>query len=239
MLLAAIVGISVLVPLLPWRIKRIHFTNFLGTVMGSGILKISGCTVRVHGQEHVHRSRPAIYAANHTSIFDAFTSIWLSPTGTVGVAKKQIIYYPFYGIAWVLAGHLLIDRGRTAAAKASLRKMGQFVKDKGLHLFILPEGTRAANGRLLPLKKGVIHMALQTGLPIVPMVTVGAHKAWLKGSLLLRKVPIDITFLPPIDTSSWSEETIDEHLEELRQAFVDALPPDMHPEDVQVSLAAA
>ncbi len=82
-------------------------------------------------------------------------------------------------------------------------------------------------------------MALQTGLPIVPMVTVGAHKAWLKGSLLLRKVPIDITFLPPIDTSSWSEETIDEHLAELRQAFMDALPADMQPEDVQVSLAAA
>lgn len=237
--LAVAIGIVGLLPLLPWHERRIRFTNHFGTIVGSTIMRISGCTVHVHGKEHVHTSRPAIYAGNHTSILDAFTSIWLSPTGTVGVAKRQIIYYPFYGLAWILAGHLLIDRGKTGKAKASMRKMGDFVKSKGLHIFMWPEGTRAADGRLLPFKKGVGHLALQTRLPIVPMVTVGAHKAWLKGSLLLRKVRIDITFLPPVDTSDWSEETLDEHIAELRQRFVDALPPDQQPADVDVSLAAA
>lgn len=239
MFLAVAVGIVGLIPLLPWHTRRIRFTNHFGTVLGSTILKISGCTVRVHGQEHVHTSRPAIYAGNHTSIFDAFTSIWLSPTGTVGVAKRQIIYYPFYGLAWIMAGHLLIDRGRTAAAKQSMRKMGDFVRDNGLHIFMWPEGTRAADGRLLPFKKGVVHLALQTGLPIVPMVTVGAHKAWLKGSLLLRKVPIDITFLPPVDTSSWTEQTLDQHVEELHQRFVEALPQEMRPVQAEAERVAA
>lgn len=230
-------GIVCLIPLLPWHPLRIKFTNHFGTVVGSGIMRISGCKVRVHGKEHVHSSRPAIYAGNHTSIFDAFTSIWLSPVGTVGVAKREIIYYPFYGLAWILAGHLLIDRGRTERAKASMAKMGAFVKQHGLHIFMLPEGTRASDGRLLPLKKGIVYLALQTGLPIVPMVTVGAHKAWIKGSLLLRKVPIDITFLPPIDTTGWSEDRVDEHLETLKAAFVAALPEDQRPLDVSLEPA--
>ncbi len=239
MLVTVTIAVILLLPLLPWRIRRIHFTNFYGTVLGSGILRISGCKVSVSGQEHVHASKPAIYAGNHTSIFDAFTSIWLSPTGTVGVAKKEILYYPFYGLTWVLAGHLLVDRGRTDTAKAGLRKMGDFVRKSGLHIFMWPEGTRARDGRLLPFKKGVVHLALQTGLPIVPMVTVGAHKAWIKGSMLLRKVPIEIKFLPPVDTSHWKEETLDEHVQELYQLFVEALPEDMRPTESDASLAVA
>lgn len=236
--LAVAVGMLGLIPILPSRTMRIRWGNFFGSVVGSTIMKISGCEVRLHGTELVHSSKPAIYAANHTSIFDAFTSIWISPTGTVGVAKKEILYYPFYGLAWVLAGNLLLDRGKTERAKRAMRKMGEFVRDNGLHLYILPEGTRATDGRLLPFKKGVAHLALQTGLPIVPVMTVGAHKSWLKGSLTLHKVPIDITFLPPIDTSDWTLERIDEHIAELRQVFIDALPDEQKPLPAEEKLAA-
>jgi 1-acyl-sn-glycerol-3-phosphate acyltransferase len=224
-----IVGILCLIPLIPWRERRIKLTNAFGTFAGSGIMRISGCDVTVRGREHVAADRPAIYAGNHTSIYDAFTSIWLSPSGTVGVAKKEIIYYPFYGIGWLLAGHLTIDRSRTDEAKASMRKLGEFVKAKSLHLFMWPEGRRSQDGRLAPFKKGLIHMAIQTGLPIVPMVTRGAHLAWKKATLTLEKVPIDITFLPPIDTSGWTEERIEEHVAELRKVFLDALPPEQQP----------
>lgn len=222
-------GILCLIPIIPWREKRIRLTNHLGTIVGKGIMRISGCPVTVSGTEHVSADRPAIYVGNHTTIFDAFTSIWLSPVGTVGVAKKEIIYYPFYGLGWVLAGHLLIDRSRTDQAKDSMRKLGEFVKQKGLHLFMWPEGRRSADGRLAPFKKGVIHLAIQTGLPIVPMVTKGAHLAWQKASLTLKKVPIDITFLPPVDTTGWSEDRMEEHIAELRKVILEALPPEQHP----------
>ncbi len=232
-------GVLALIPIIPWHERRIRLSNHLGTVLGSGIMWISGCTVTVRGQENFQEGRPVIFAGNHTSIFDAFTSIWLSPTGTVGVAKKQIIYYPFYGAAWLLAGHLTVDRGRTDKAKASMQRMGEIVRSKGLSLFMWPEGTRSRDGRLLPFKKGVVHLALQTGLPIVPMVTTGAHKAWKKATLLtLRSVPIDITFLPEIDTSDWTEDRIEEHVEALRDVFVAALPAEQKPKK-SVELAAA
>lgn len=225
------VGVTfiLLIPLIPWHRRRIELTSHLGTVMGSGVMKLSGCKLEIEGLEHARSGRPAVFIGNHTSIYDAFTSIWLSPLGTVGVAKKQIIYYPFYGMAWLLAGHLTVDRGNSEKARASMRKMGDFVRDQNLSIFLWPEGTRARDGRLLPFKKGAIHLALQTGLPIVPMVTTGAHQAWLKGTLTLRKVPIKIRFLPPIDTSTWTRERLDEHLEDVYQTVLQSLPEDQRP----------
>ncbi|MEO1334395.1 MAG: lysophospholipid acyltransferase family protein [Myxococcota bacterium] len=215
--------------LLPWRLARIKFTNHIGTVAGSGIMWITGCPVEVVGHEKVRTDRPVIYAANHTSIYDAFTSLWLSPLKTVGVAKREIIYYPFYGLLWVLSGHLRIDRAKTAKGKASLRAGGEFIRRNGLHVYMFPEGTRAPNGRLKPLKKGIVHLALQTGLPIMPVITLGAHRAWDKGTFRLRREPIRVEFLDPIETKDWTEGRITEQLEILRQAMLAGLPPEQRP----------
>lgn len=218
-----------LIPLLPWRVTRIRLTNHVGTIAGSGIMWLSGCPLEIVGHQKARPDFPVIYAANHTSIYDAFTSIWLSPLGTVGVAKKEVIYYPFYGLAWLLSGHLRIDRAKTERGKASMRRLGAFVKRHGLHIYMYPEGTRSPDGRLLPFKKGLIHLALQTGLPIMPVVTSGAHRAWDKGTLQLRRTPIRIEFLDPIRTEDWSTDRIDEHLDLVHQTIADALPPDQQP----------
>lgn len=222
--------LPILLVLLPWRVARIHVTNAFGTLVGHICMRCTGCRVTVEGAEHVHPDRPAIYAGNHTSILDAFTTVWLTPRGTVGVAKKELIYYPFYGQAWWLAGHLLIDRARTDRAKAALRRTGEFIRRKGLHICILPEGKRSDSGRLLPFKKGIIHLALETKLPIVPMVTIGLTNVWRRDSLRLEPADVKIVFLPPIVTTGWDEDHIDEHVEELRAPFLRTLPPSQQPE---------
>ncbi len=227
-----------LLPLLPWRVLRIRVTNHVCSFMGAGVVRIMGCPVELRGREHVSADRPALYLGNHTSILDAFTTIWLTPSGTVGVAKREVIYYPFYGLAWWLAGHLLLDRARTETAKARLRAAGAFVKDNGLHVCMMPEGTRSRDGRLLAFKKGFFHLAQQTRLPIVPMITTGAQRAWDRGSLRIRRVPIVIEFLPPISTAHWREDRMEEHIAELRQVFIDALPPAQRPLEVAQSKAA-
>jgi len=223
------VMMPILVVLLPWRVARIHVTNTFGRWIGRSALWWAGCEVEVSGLEHCRADRPAIYACNHTSILDAFTTIWLTPHGTVGVAKKEILYYPFYGQAWWLAGHVFLDRGRTARAKGSLDRATRFIREKGLHLCILPEGTRSDSGRLLPFKKGIAHVAIETRLPIVPMVTIGLHDAWRRSTLSIQKTRAKIVFLPPIATDDWSLETIDADLERLREPFLRALPPEQQP----------
>ncbi|MBK8013822.1 MAG: 1-acyl-sn-glycerol-3-phosphate acyltransferase [Deltaproteobacteria bacterium] len=223
------VGLVLLLVLLPSRVARIRLTNAFGHVVGRGIMWISRCPIVVEGLENLPPGRPVIFCGNHTSIFDAFTSIWLTPLGTVGVAKRQILYYPFYGVIFWLAGHVLVDRGRTERAKRDLEDISRFLLRHRLHIFMWPEGTRAADGRLRPFKKGIGHLALNTRNPIMPMVTVGAHQAWVKSGLRLSKVPISIRFLPPIETSSWALETLDAHLEALHQTFRAALPAEQRP----------
>lgn len=231
----AVVAVTLcgLLLLLPFgRKARILFTNHVGTVLGQGIIGIAGSRVTVHGRAHAQGHAPAIFANNHTSNLDAFTTIWLTPQGTVGLAKKQIIYYPFYGLAWILSGHPTIDRSNPKRAHASMEALGAFVNRHRLSVCMLPEGTRARDGRLQPFKKGIVHLALQTKLPIVPMVTVGAAGAWNRGQWALRPRDIHVHFLPPVDTSDWQLERIDEHLAEVRRRFVEALPDSMlRPED--------
>lgn len=219
----------ILILLMPWRVARIRVTNAFGTAIGRSVMWCAGCRVTVEGAENISADRPAIYAANHTSILDAFTTIWLTPAGTVGVAKKEVLYYPFYGQAWWLAGHVFVDRARTARAKAALTRTASFIASRGLHLCILPEGTRSNDGRLLPFKKGIVHMALETKLPIVPMITVGLERVWRRDTLTIRPAHVKIIFLPPIKTDHWTEEKIDEAIRELRAAFLKALPPSMQP----------
>jgi len=229
----ALVGVMVpiLVLLLPSRVARIRVTNRFGNWLGRGALWWAGCEIEVSGLEHCRADRPAIYANNHTSILDAFTTIWLTPSGTVGVAKKEVFYYPFYGQAWWLAGHVFLDRGRTARAKAALDEATRFILGKRLHLCILPEGTRSDSGRLQPFKKGIAHVAIETRLPIVPMVTIGLQDAWKRSGLTLRKSRAKIIFLPPISTEAWSLETIDADLATLRAQFLQTLPPEQQPAD--------
>lgn len=222
-----------LICLLPFgRRRRIVWTNQVAVVMGRGVLALAGAKVRVHGRENARPGQPVIFANNHTSTLDAFLTTWLTPEGTVGVAKKEIVYYPFFGQAWLLAGHPRLDRGNPERARASMKALGAWVRAQRLAVCMLPEGTRSRNGRLLPFKKGIVHLAVQTGLPIVPMVTVGAAGAWDKGSFRIQPQDIDVYFLPPVDTSGWDLEHIDEQLAELRARFVRALPDSMlEPED--------
>jgi lysophosphatidate acyltransferase len=217
-----------LILLLPWRNGRIKACNLFGKTVGPMLMWVSGCTVDVDGREQLDRKRPAIYVSNHTSIYDIFLGMWMAPIGTVGVAKKEVVYYPFFGQLYWLSGHLRIDRGSRSAV-TSLRDLADTVRNNKLSIWMWPEGTRSRTGRLLPFKKGIVHLALQTGLPIVPVVVSGAQMGWQKNTMRLQSVPIHLTVLPAVDTSGWSLDTMDRHLDELYGLFLNALPPVQRP----------
>jgi 1-acyl-sn-glycerol-3-phosphate acyltransferase len=172
---------------------------------------------------------PAIYVMNHSSLLDAFLGIWLCPVGGCGVFKKETVKIPFFGqLAW-LSGHLLLDRFNKDKAVATLKHTAEFVKKNGVGIWIMPEGTRSKDGRLLPFKKGFVHLAVATGFPVVPIVIHGAHKNWEKGTFAFNPMELKVEVLDPIDTSSWKEETAAQHAEQVRAVFISRLPEDMHP----------
>ena len=221
--------VLLLIPALPWRTVRIRMSNIFGTLFGGFMFWCSGSKLTVHGYKEAVARGPAIWAMNHNSLLDIPLGIWFAPSGSVGVGKKQVLLYPFFGQLYVLAGHLRIDRSQAKSAVKSMRRMGEWVREKKLSIFIWPEGTRSKAGRLQAMKKGVVHLAIQTGLPIQPMVTAGTQHSWPKGPPKVRPTNVTINFPEPIVTTGWKVETIEEHLAELEGVFIDVLPPAQRP----------
>ena len=111
-----------------------------------------------------------------------FLGMWLCPYGGVGIAKQEITRIPVFGLAYKLSGHLLLDRGNKERAIASMDLLVKVVKKHDLSIWLWPEGTRSRQGELLPFKKGFVHLAIATGLPIVPIVTHNAPRVWPVGT---------------------------------------------------------
>jgi len=199
--------------LLPWRPLRIKLVNYYGKLIGYSIVRLLGIKPVVRHPGRLKGSFPAIYIANHASALDAFVSIWLCPVGGCGVVKKQLARIPFFGQLYQLSGHLMIDRQKSSRAIAALNDTAALVKRYRLGIWIMPEGTRSSDGRLLPLKTGFVHLAIATSLPVVPVLLHGAHRIWPNRSLRIFGRPLHIEVLPAIDTSGWRVETAREHAE--------------------------
>ncbi|KAG7953795.1 hypothetical protein I3843_12G128200 [Carya illinoinensis] len=143
--------------------------------------------------------------------------------------RLMIIWYPLFGQLYVLANHLRIDRSNPTAAIESMKEATRAVVKNNLSLIIFPEGTRSKNGRLLRFKKGFIHLALQSRLPIVPMVLTGTHLAWRKGSLHIRPAPLNVKYLPPISTTDWTADKIEDYIKMIHDLYVKHLPESQRP----------
>nr|WDD38970.1 1-acyl-sn-glycerol-3-phosphate acyltransferase [Fagopyrum tataricum] len=213
--------------LLPWPSERIKQGNVYGHVTGKLLMRILGNPINIEGVEY--STERAIYISNHASPIDTFLTMWLTPIGTVAIAKKEIIWYPLFGQLYVLANHLRIDRSNLQASIKSMKETGDEVIKNNLSIMIFPEGTRSEDGRLLPFKKGFVHLAIQTRLPIVPIVMTDTHRAWRKGSLRVRPTPITVKFLPPIRTNDWVSEKVNEYVDLVHNEYVSNLPQTQKP----------
>ncbi|KAK7276823.1 hypothetical protein RIF29_17969 [Crotalaria pallida] len=227
MMVTTFIWALIMVLLIPWPYERIRQGNIYGHVTGRMLMLILGNPIKIEGAEYSNER--AIYISNHASPIDIFLMMWLTPTGTVGIAKKEIIWYPLFGQLYVLANHLRIDRSNATAAIESMKEAARAVAKNNLSLIIFPEGTRSKNGRLLPFKKGFVHLALQTRLPIVPMVLIGTHLAWKKGSLHVRPAPLTVKYLPPISTKNWKADKVDDYVRLLHNLYAEHLPKTQRP----------
>jgi len=215
--------------LLPWRRKRIQVGNLFGKTAGPILVWLAGCRPVFKDYELLAGQGPAVYVSNHVSIVDLMLGMWLTPLGGCGTAKKEIAKVPFFGWLYRLSGHLLLDRGDRERAIATLDKAADFVRSNGVSIWIWPEGTRSRDGRLSKFKKGFVHLAIATGLPVVAVVVHNAHHRWPADTFAIYPGDLHIEVLPSIDTSTWQPETAGEHAEQVRAAFAAALAPEQRP----------
>ncbi|MEC7686959.1 MAG: lysophospholipid acyltransferase family protein [Candidatus Thermoplasmatota archaeon] len=208
---------------LPFRTLRVRIGNFCGKIIGPVVSRLVGAKIINPDSKKLNTSAPAIFVTNHTSALDVFVGMALCPYGGCGVGKKEILKIPFFGQAYWLAGHLLIDRSNNAKAIASMAKLSDFVKSKNLSIWIWPEGTRSMDGKLIPFKKGFVHLALETGLPVVPVMLRGAHEVWPAKTMQFYPGNVEVEVLDPIETDKWSKDTVDDHVEHVKSIMTKSL----------------
>src|SRR5918998_1443420 len=101
------------------------------------------------------------------------------------------------------AGQVPIDRSSGSAAQAAL-DTGVRLLAAGNLLGIYPEGTRSPDGRLYKGKTGVARMALQAGVPVIPVAMVGTDKVSPRGTKMWRPHRVEVRFGAPLDFSRYS-----------------------------------
>ena len=208
---------------LPFRSLRVRIGNFCGKIIGPVVSRLVGAKVINPDSKKLTDSAPAIFVTNHSSALDVFIGMALCPYGGCGVGKKEILKIPFFGQAYWLAGHLLIDRGNNAKAIASMAKLSNFVKTKDLSIWIWPEGTRSMDGKLIGFKKGFVHLALQTGLPIVPVMLHGANEVWPAKTMQFYPGNVEVEVLDPIKTDKWRKDSVNDHVEHVRSIMANSI----------------
>lgn len=184
-------------------------------------LRIAGIRWKVIGYDRLDLSGNYIFMANHVSNIDPPLLIPLLPHRVTVLVKKELFKVPILGPAMRMGDFVPIDRRNRESAIASVREAEQTVR-RGLHMVVFPEGTRSRDGKLLPFKKGPFYLALETGVPIVPITILGTEKLLPKGKAIARPGEVDVVFHPPIYPQQHPDR--DDLMNAVRNAIASALP---------------
>ncbi|MGB6154244.1 MAG: HAD-IB family hydrolase [Pricia sp.] len=180
--------------------------------------RLAGLQISVKGNHNLNDIRPAVFCFNHQSAADFFIIMKLLRNDFTGVAKKELERTPI-GPIFTALGAIYIDRSNKGKAIEAMKPAVEALKN-GISVAIAPEGTRSGTAELGPFKKGAFHLAIQAGVPIIPIVIKNAYKAMPKGTTILRPTHIEVVVLDPIETGLWKLNHLDRHIENVRSRFI-------------------
>ena len=197
--------------------------NFSISLFADTCSALIGLDLEVNGEQHLWAQRPAVFMFNHQSKADVAVMARLVRRDVVAVGKKEIQRIPLIGQAMGAAGVVFIDRSDRNKAIESMAPLATAMREEGQSLVIAPEGTRAPTRKLAPFKKGGFHMAMQVGVPIVPVVIHNAGDIAPKGDFVFKPGTVRVDVLPPVDTTDWTLDKMDEQVTGVRNLFLQAL----------------
>lgn len=194
-----------------------------GTIWAWLLCRMNFTRVRVSGRQNADPDSSYIIMSNHQSHFDvlAFYGHWGRQFRWV--IKEELRKVP--GLGWYCAagGHLFVDRSSRERAIESLKKARPLLEG-GASVMLFPEGTRTRDGKLLEFKKGGFMMALDMGLPILPVTISGTRNILPGGTMRLLPGKVHIQVHPPVDPKEFGMERRDELMAHVRDVIASGLP---------------
>ncbi len=195
-----------------------------GTIWSRCLCWANLTPVVVRGRERVRPGQSYVIMCNHASHFDvlAFYGHWGRQFRWV--IKQELRKVPGLGWGCAAVGHIFIDRSDRERAIASLRAARPLLVG-GTSVLFFPEGTRSRYGRMLPFKKGGFMMALELGLPILPVTIIGSRHVLPGKTMALLPGLIRIAVHEPIDTAAYGREGRERLMADVREVIGAPLTP--------------
>jgi 1-acyl-sn-glycerol-3-phosphate acyltransferase len=180
--------------------------------------RITPMAVEVVGRSHLDRGRSYVVVSNHQSLYDILLVYGWLGVDFRWVMKAELRKIPGLGASCERMGHIFVDRSSRLAATRTLEAARARVAE-GASVLFFPEGTRSPDGRLGEFKRGAFRMALDLGLPILPMTIIGTRAILAPASRDLRPGRARLVIHPPIETAGWPPEGLPELIERTREAI--------------------
>jgi len=194
-----------------------HVATFLAI---TGV-RLAGIRIHEVGKENIKPGQNYIFMSNHASNLDPPIEIPRIHERCSVLVKKELFRIPILGTGMHLARLVPVDRSNREAAIESVRE-GVAVLRQGLHMLIYPEGTRSPDGRLQPFKKGPFHLAIESGVPVIPLTILGTYEAWPKHRFALQAGIVTVVYHPSIDPKNYDDR--DHLMAAVRESIASALP---------------
>lgn len=178
--------------------------------------------VEVKGLERLDPQQTYIFTPNHQSLIEV--PLWVAYLGRniAYLGKKEVFKYPIFGYGIRLVGVVPVDRSNSVAAVESAKLATENIR-RGKSYVVYPEGTRSSDGGLLPFKKGAFMMAIDAGVPVVPITISGATRIMPKAQIKIFPSTVRVTIHDPISTAGYSKANIAELIDKTKQKIFSAL----------------
>jgi 1-acyl-sn-glycerol-3-phosphate acyltransferase len=186
--------------------RRGHFAHRCARAWSWLILATTGVDVTVQGLERLVPGKTYVFVANHQSIYDIPCLFWSIPFQLRIIAKESLGNFPILGPHLKRTGHMLVDRSKPD--RSGIFGWASRLTSNGLSLIVFPEGTRSRTGMMGKFKGGSIMLAMQAGLPIVPISVIGSRHVMKKGELTTRPGHVRMIVHQPIEMPANAEPSV-------------------------------
>jgi 1-acyl-sn-glycerol-3-phosphate acyltransferase len=205
--------------LLRTREKKAKFFCWMSKRYCRVAIWICGVTLEARGVSRVDPDKGYIFMPTHTSQLDPplLTQVFSQPI--LWVFKKELSKIPVFGWTLMALGQIMVDRSDIEQARGSMGEAGRELKGN-MSVMVYPEGTRSKDGKLQPFKKGGFYMALNAGLPIVPVRISGSYELFPHGALMVRPGRVAVEVFDPIPTAGKTRADIPELVRLVRAALL-------------------
>ncbi|OEU61948.1 MAG: hypothetical protein BBJ57_12640 [Desulfobacterales bacterium PC51MH44] len=193
----------------------------VGRIWAKSLLAASGIKVTVKGLSNLNPAAAYIYMSNHLSNFDIPVLLAYLPVQFRWLAKAELFKIPIFGYAMQRAGYISIDRSNRKSAIQSLNKAAKIIRN-GVSVLIFPEGTRSRHHNVQSFKKGGFVLAVESGVPIIPVIIQGTWPIMPKKQILIKPGNVVLKIEKPIATADYTRKTRDDLMKKVRDVIVES-----------------